>query len=181
MHARSFILLFALAVILPLVYSTPGGLATSHQDAATRPQEVTGDIVQKGVLTLEGAKRVVEAAAAKAKAGGAGGAIAVVDDGGHLICLHRLTGTFPAASEVAYGKARTAAIFRMPTQRFENAIREGRHSLTAVGVMTPLEGGVPIVVNGDVVGAIGVSGANSSAQDVEIAEAGLQALEGRIR
>jgi uncharacterized protein GlcG (DUF336 family) len=121
-------------------------------------------------LTLAGARQVIAAGAAEAKKLNAGGAFAVVDAGGHLLCLERLDGTFPAASTVAIEKARTAAIFRRETRAFEEAIRGGRTSLTAVPAITPLEGGVPIVVEGVVIGAIGVSGAQSSQQDEELAK-----------
>ncbi len=122
-------------------------------------------------LTLEGAERVLALATAEAKRLGAGGAIAVVDDGGHLVALHRLEGTFPAAWSVSVGKARTAAQFRRPTRVFEEAIKNGRVSLTAVSEMVPLQGGVPLLVDGQVVGAIGVSGAASAQQDDDIAQA----------
>lgn len=148
------------------------------QSGAARPEAPrhTAIVGTHASLTLEGARIAGDAAAAYAREHGAGGAIAVVDEGGALLYLVRLDGTFPAASQVAEAKARTAAIFRKPTQAFENAIREGRVSLTAVGPMTPLEGGVPIVVNGQVVGAIGCSGAMSSSQDVEVAQAGADAV-----
>jgi len=128
------------------------------------------------VLTLEGATTVVAAAATEARRLQAGGAIAVVDDGGHLVALERLDGTFPAASAVASEKARTAATFRKPTQAFEEAIRAGRVSLVAVDVMTPLQGGVPLVVDGQVVGAVGVSGAANADEDTEIAKLAASAL-----
>lgn len=124
---------------------------------------------EKQVLTLDQARMIAEAAATEARKNNAGGSIAVVDDGGYLIYLERLDNTFPASAAVAYGKARTAATFRRPTKDFEEAIRGGRTSLVAVPEMTPLEGGVPIVIDGQVVGAIGVSGAMSAAQDEEIA------------
>lgn len=120
-------------------------------------------------LTLEGARSIATAAAAEAKRLGAGGAIALVDDGGNLLYLERLDNTFPAAATVAFEKARTAATFRKPTRDFEQAIAKGRTSLVAVDVMTPLQGGVPIVIDGQVVGAIGVSGAMSAQQDDDIA------------
>lgn len=132
--------------------------------------------VQKRVLTLEMAKRVGAAAAAYARDVNAGGAIAIVDDGGYLLYLERLDYTFPAAASVATGKARTAATFRRGTKVFEDAIKSGRTSLVGVTEMVPLEGGVPIVVGGDVVGAIGVSGAMSADQDEEIAQAAVKAL-----
>jgi uncharacterized protein GlcG (DUF336 family)/quercetin dioxygenase-like cupin family protein len=124
--------------------------------------------VRKG-LTLDGARSIATAAATEARRLGAGGAIAVVDDGGNLLYLERLDNTFPAAATVAFEKARTAATFRKPTRDFEQAIAKGRTSLVAVDVMTPLQGGVPIVVEGQVVGAIGVSGAMSAQQDDDIA------------
>jgi uncharacterized protein GlcG (DUF336 family)/mannose-6-phosphate isomerase-like protein (cupin superfamily) len=120
-------------------------------------------------LTLDGAKTIATAAATEAKRLGAGGSIAIVDDGGNLLYLERLDNTFPAASTVAIEKARTAATFRKPTRDFEQAIAKGRTSLVAVDVMTPLQGGVPIIVDGQVVGAVGVSGAMSAQQDDDIA------------
>jgi glc operon protein GlcG len=131
-------------------------------------------------LTLEGARALVAAAEAKAKADGAAGAIAVVDAGGHLLALDRLDGTFPAAADVATGKARTAAMFRRPTKFFEDAVNQGRTAMTTVSVVTsftPLQGGVPVVAGGEVVGAIGVSGARSAAHDEEIAQAAVAAFD----
>jgi glc operon protein GlcG len=129
----------------------------------------SAQVVEKKTLTLEGAKKVVAAATAEARRLGAGGAIAVVDDGGHLLYLERLDGTFAAAASVATGKARTAAQFKKATKDFEEAVKSGRTSLVAVSEMTPLQGGVPLVVLGQVVGAVGVSGAMSAAQDEELA------------
>src|SRR5206468_7790143 len=97
------------------------------------------------------------------------GAIAIVDDGGNLLFLERLDNTFPAGTSVAIEKARTAATFRRPTRDFETAIKNGRSALLGVGVMTPLQGGVPILVDGQVVGAVGVSGAANAEQDDAIA------------
>jgi glc operon protein GlcG len=130
----------------------------------------------KQVLSLEGAKAVVAFAESEAKRLGAGGAIAVVDDGGHVLAVERLENTFPAAWSVSVGKARTAAQFRRPTSAFEDAIKNGRVSLTAVSEMVPLEGGVPLIVKGQVVGAIGVSGAMSADQDNQIALAAAAAF-----
>jgi glc operon protein GlcG len=123
-------------------------------------------------LTLDGAKHVAAAAVAEAnRLGAPGGAIAVVDEGGSLLYLERLDRTFPAAVTVAVEKARTAAQFRRPTSAFEEAIKGGRAALLGVQIMTPLQGGVPIVVDGHVVGAVGVSGAASAQQDDDIAKA----------
>jgi glc operon protein GlcG len=131
-------------------------------------------------LSLAGARRVAAAATAEAQRLAApGGAVAVVDAGGHLLYLERWDGTFPAAASVARKKARSAALFRKPTADFENAVRGGRTSLVAVSEMTPLQGGVPITAGGRVVGAIGVSGAASAQQDEDIANAAAHALEAR--
>jgi glc operon protein GlcG len=128
-------------------------------------------VQEKRVLTLEGAKAVAAAAVAEAKRLNApGSAIAVVDDGGHLLYLERLDNTFPMAATVAEGKARTAAVFHRPTKGLEDAILGGRTSLLNVAE-APLQGGVPIVVGGVLVGAVGVSGAASADQDTQIAEA----------
>ena len=123
-------------------------------------------------LALARAKQIASAASSEARRLSApGGAIAITDAGGHLLYLERLDGTFPAAAAVSIEKARTAAIFQKPTSDFEDAIKGGRAALLGVDVMTPLQGGVPIRIGGVVVGAIGVSGAASAAQDTEIAKA----------
>lgn len=134
-------------------------------------------IAEKKTLTLDGARKVIAAAEAEARAKNApGGAIAVVDDGGNLIAVERLDGTFAAAGPVSVGKARTAALFQKPTSFFEDVIRKGRTPLIALNDFTPLQGGVPIIVDGQVVGAIGVSGAASAQQDEELAMAGAAAF-----
>jgi glc operon protein GlcG len=134
-------------------------------------------VSEKKVLSAAGARKVAAAAVAEAKKRQArGGAIAVVDDGGHLLLLVRLDGTFGAAANVAQRKARTAATFRRATRDFENAVAGGRASLVAVPEMTPLQGGVPILADGQTVGAIGVSGAASAQQDDDIATAAAAAF-----
>jgi len=138
--------------------------------------QVFGQTAAGKVLTLAGAKSVVAAATAEAKKNGAGGSIAVVDQGGHLLCLERLDSTFPAAANISILKARSAAMFRRPTGFFEDAIRNGRLSLLANPELMPLQGGVPIVIEGEVVGAVGVAGAASSQQDEEIARAAAQVI-----
>jgi glc operon protein GlcG len=129
-----------------------------------------GLVEDKKVLTLAGAKAVAAAAATEARRNQAGGAIAVVDDGGNLLYLERLDGTFAAASNIAIGKARSAANFRRDTRVFEDAIRNGRTSLIANPELLPLQGGVAILVDGKVVGGIGVAGASSAQQDEDIAK-----------
>ena len=126
-------------------------------------------------ITLDAAKKVVAEAVKYAKANNApGGAIAVVDNGGNLVYLERLDGTFAASSEVSIKKANTAALFKAPSVKLENSINGGRQALITVG-HTFLQGGIPIIVNGQVVGAIGVSGASSAQQDEESAIAGSKA------
>jgi len=128
------------------------------------------------VLDLAGATRLASLAMAEARNRNAGGSIAVVDAGGHLLFLQRLDHTFPAAAAVSIEKARTAATFRVPTRNFEDAIKNGRHALLGVDVMTPLQGGVPVLIDGEVVGAIGVSGAHSAQEDDDIAQAAVDAF-----
>jgi glc operon protein GlcG len=131
----------------------------------------------KPVLSLEDAKRVAAGAAAEARRLHApSGAIAVVDDGGHLLYLERLDNTFPAAASVATQKARTAAQFRKATSDFETAVNGGRTAFLGNREATPLQGGIPLVIDGQVAGAIGVSGAASAQQDTELATAGAAAL-----
>jgi glc operon protein GlcG len=135
-------------------------------------------VVDRKALTLDGAKQIIAAAVAEAKAKNApGSAIAVVDDGGNLLALERLDNTFAAATNISLGKARTAALFKRPTRVFEDAIKGGRTSRVALSDFTPLQGGIPITIDGQVIGAIGVSGAASAQQDEEIAMAGANAFQ----
>jgi glc operon protein GlcG len=141
---------------------------------------VGADVSNQPTLTLDGARRVVAAAVAYARSHGApGGAIAVVDAGGHTIHLERLDGTFAAGADISVGKARTAVMFKRPTRGIEETINKGRTAMTPVAAVTwftPLQGGIPLMVGGQVVGGIGVSGAASAQQDEEVAIAGAQAL-----
>ncbi|MDH4063088.1 MAG: heme-binding protein [Acidobacteriota bacterium] len=141
--------------------------------AVVRPQ---ASQTTAAILDLAGAERLAGFAVAEARARQAGGSIAVVDGGGHLLFLERLDKTFPAAAAVSIEKARTAATFRVPTRNFEEAIKNGRHALLGVDVMTPLQGGVPVQIDGQVVGAIGVSGAHSAQEDDDIAQAAVTAF-----
>jgi uncharacterized protein GlcG (DUF336 family)/mannose-6-phosphate isomerase-like protein (cupin superfamily) len=146
--------------------------------AAVMPVPAHAQVMEKKVLTLDGARRAIAAAEADARRNKAGGIIAVVDDGGNLIALERLEGTFAAGARVSIGKARTAALFKKPTRFFEELINKGRTAMAAIEDFTPLIGGVPIVIDGQIVGAIGVSGANSAQQDEELALAGAAAVTG---
>jgi glc operon protein GlcG len=132
---------------------------------------------QRKGLTLDGAKKVITAAVAEAKSKNApGAAIAVVDDGGNLIAAERLDNTFAAGANISIGKARTAALFKRPTKAFEEIINKGRTAMATLPDFTPLQGGVPIMIDGQIVGAIGVSGAASAQQDEDLAIAGANAL-----
>jgi len=142
---------------------------------------VSADVVNAPTLTLEGAKRVAAAAITYAKSHNAPGAsVAVVDAGGHTIYLERLDGTFSAGSDISIGKARTAVVFKRATRGIEEGINKGRTAMVDVAAVTwftPLQGGVPIVAAGQIVGGIGVSGASSAQQDEEVAIAGAAAIE----
>lgn len=127
-------------------------------------------------LTLDDARRVAAAAEAEALANRWAVAIAVVDDGGHLLWLQRLDGAPPISAAIAPAKARTAALGRRETKLYEDMINQGRVSfLSAPDLPGMLEGGVPILVDGDCVGAVGVSGVKSG-EDAQIARAGIAAL-----
>ena len=137
--------------------------------------------IEKKSLTIEGAKRVIAAAVAYAKKNDApGGVIAVVDEGGNLMALERLDGTFAAGANISIGKARTAVLFKRPTKVFEDIIKNGRTAMVALpdAYFTPLQGGVPITIEGQIVGGVGVSGASSAQQDEELAMAGANVFSG---
>ncbi len=136
-------------------------------------------VVEKKSLNLDGAKKAIAAAVDYAKKNNApGSVIAVVDEGGNLMALERLDGTFAMGATISIGKARTAVLFKKPTRFFEELINKGRTAMTAVDGFTPLIGGIPIIIDGQVVGGIGVSGAASANQDEELALAGANALMG---
>jgi glc operon protein GlcG len=131
--------------------------------------------VEKKALTIDGAKKVIAGAIAYAKKNNAPGAvIAVVDEGGNLMALERLDGTFAAGANISIGKARTAVLFKRPTKAFEDIIKNGRTAMVALpdAFFTPLQGGIPITIDGQIVGGVGVSGAASAQQDEELAIAG---------
>ena len=135
----------------------------------------SAQLADKKVLTLEGAKKVAAAAEAEARKNNWNVVIAVVDDGGHLVFLQRIDGTQTGSIDVAIQKARTAQAFKRPTKVFEDAIAGGRNALIALPGALPLEGGLPIMVGGQLVGAIGVSGVKST-EDGQIAKAGADSL-----
>jgi len=132
-------------------------------------------VKNKPCLTAADARAIAAAAEAEAVAHGWAVSIAVVDDGGHLWCLQRLEGAPPISTEIAPAKARTAALGRRESRVYEEMINQGRVSFLSAPLHGMLEGGVPILVDGQCVGAVGVSGVKSS-EDAQIARAGIAAL-----
>jgi len=154
---------------------TPPLLAILVAISAVAPAHA--QIVEKKSLNLDGAKKAIAAAVDYAKKNNApGGVIAIVDEGGNLMALERLDGSFAMGATISIGKARTAVLFKKPTRFFEELINKGRTAMTAVDGFTPLIGGIPIIIGEEVVGGIGVSGAASANQDEELALAGAAAF-----
>jgi uncharacterized protein GlcG (DUF336 family) len=127
------------------------------------------------MLTFDDVERMARAAQAEATRNGWAVTIAVVDDGGHLLLLHRLDGAAPVSSMIAPAKARAAALGKRETKLYEDMINQGRTAFLSAPLDGMLEGGVPIIVDGHVIGAVGVSGVKSS-EDALIARAGIAAL-----
>lgn len=142
---------------------------------AALSMNANAQLADKKVLTLDAAKKIASAAEAEARKNNWNVVIAVVDDGGHLVYLQRIDGTQTGSIDVAIGKARTSAAFKRPTKVFDE-LAKTRPSITSISPNAVLlEGGVPVVVGGQMVGAVGVSGVTSQ-QDAQIAEAGIAAL-----
>jgi glc operon protein GlcG len=139
------------------------------------PSSVFAQTIDKQVLSLEGAKIIAAAAEAVAASNKWNVVIAIVDDGGHLIFLQRMDNAPTGSVRVAQGKARTSAAFKRPSGVFDK-MASARPAITSIPDVVLLEGGVPVVLDGRVVGAVGVSGA-SSEQDAQMAEAGISALK----
>jgi len=130
----------------------------------------------KSVLTLEDVRAIALAAEQEALANGWAVTIAICDDGGHALWLQRLDGAAPLSAHIAPAKARTAALGRRESKVYEDIINQGRTSfLSAPTVEGMLEGGVPVMVGGHCVGAVGVSGVKST-EDAQIARAGIAAV-----
>ena len=132
-------------------------------------------MLQHAALSLEDAKRVAAAARAEAEKNGWAIVIAVVDDGGHLMYLERMDAAQKASSRIAEAKGRTAILFKRPTKAIEDIVLEGRTVMMGLPGAVPLEGGVPLVKDGQFLGGIGVSGVQSF-QDGIVARAGAAAL-----
>lgn len=126
-------------------------------------------------LTLDVARRVAAAAEAEARKNNWAVSIAVLDDAGHLMVFHRMDGAKLVATDIAVRKARTAVYFQGPTKALEEEVSGGRTALLPIDGFMPLEGGIPLVVDGVMVGAVGVSGVTGT-QDAQCAQAGASAL-----
>jgi glc operon protein GlcG len=144
-------------------------LAFSSQNAGAQ-------LLDKKVLTLAAVQKMVAAAQAQAEREHLAGVIAVVDDGGWPILVLRMdNAAFVASVELAPGKARTAALFKKPSQALEDAINHGRTAAVTARDFIEMQGGLPIIVDGQVIGGIGAS-FDTPEHDVQIAQAGLAAL-----
>jgi len=143
--------------------------------AVSSPSSLKAQLLDRKVLTLEAAEKIASAAATEAMKRNATVVIAVVDDGGYPLVLKRLNDTQVASVDVGIGKARTAAIFRRPSKVFEDQVKNGRVAALALPGATPLQGGLPLIHDGKVIGAIGVSG-NTPQEDEDIAMAGVRAF-----
>jgi len=133
-------------------------------------------MINKPAMTCADVKRIAAAAEAEALKNGWAVTIAVVDDGGHLLALQRLDGAAPISAHIAPAKARTAALGRRESRVYEEMINQGRASFLSVPTLDGmLEGGVPVMVDGHCLGAVGVSGVKS-AEDAQIARAGIAAM-----
>jgi len=128
-------------------------------------------------ITLDQAKKVLAGAEAEAKKNSWNVVISIVDTGGQLVAMQRLDNTQFGSIDVARDKAYSAVAFRRPTKAFQDAVAQGGENLRIlkIGAASPLEGGIPIVLDGKIIGAVGVSGVTSQ-QDAQIARAGIEAL-----
>ncbi len=134
-------------------------------------------LTDRKALTLEAAMKIAAAAEAEATKNNWNVSIAIVDEGGHLMLLHKRDNTQYGSIDISIQKAQTAAGFKRATKVFEDAIAGGRTAILGIEQVLPLEGGVPLVFNGQIVGAIGVSGVTAQ-QDGVVAKAGADALLG---
>jgi glc operon protein GlcG len=143
-----------------------GSLFSARAQAQVRPERS---------VAIEGAQRAIAAATAEARQRGWAVSIAVVDPAGELVAFARLDGAPYSSVDISRAKARTAARFRRPTKSLDSALTAGRLPILGFDGVTPVEGGVPIVINGEIVGAVGVSGVTSP-QDAQVAAVGVAAV-----
>jgi glc operon protein GlcG len=161
----------ALASILAIVLATAA--ASAQQAPSPPPTTPYGP-----PITLEAAKKVMAAAEAEAMKNNWGMAIAILDSTGHMVMLHKLDNTQYSSILVAEDKARSALDFRRPTKVFEDLVAQGGLGMRTLAIRgaSPVEGGLPIIVDGKIIGAIGVSGA-TAVQDGQVAKAGADAAK----
>jgi glc operon protein GlcG len=136
------------------------------------------ELAARKALTLAAAKQMATAAEAEARKNNWNVVICIVDEGGHLIYLQRMDETQLASIEIAQGKAKTAVLYKRPTKAMEDAVAGGRNVVMTLPGALPVEGGLPIAVDGRIIGGIGVSGVQST-QDAQIARAGLVVVESK--
>lgn len=153
--------MFARLLIIPILAASLSSVAGAQVRATSG-------------LTLDGAKNIVAAAEAEARKNGWSMTFAVVDAGGELVLFHKSDVSAPYNGDFALRKARTAARYRRPTKALDSVVAGGRIQFLAADAL-PIEGGVPIVVRGQVIGAVGASG-GTAAQDAQAASAGIAAL-----
>jgi glc operon protein GlcG len=169
------------AIVVIVTAFSGAASAASPEPAKAAPRSAPLTEIRRSI-TLAGARVAVDAVVAEATRRHVGAAVAVVDDGGHVVAVERVDGTFAEGARISQGKARTAVVFKKPTGFFEKLIRDGRTPMVALeDGFTPLQGGIPIEIGGIVVGAVGVSGASSAAEDEELAQIGVSALTGGPR
>ncbi|MCG8351790.1 MAG: heme-binding protein [Chloroflexales bacterium] len=155
---------------------TSGETPDEDEAVSLAGSRVDASVDAAPALTYEGAQTVANAAAQAAMARGVAPVVAVVDAFGELLYLWRPDAAQIASVNVATDKARSAALYRRPSKVFEDQAAQGRPSALALARLAPLQGGIPIMVDGQVAGAIGVSGASSAPEDSELAELGANAL-----
>ncbi|MET0844917.1 MAG: heme-binding protein [Pseudomonas sp.] len=129
----------------------------------------------KAVLSQTEVSQILSAARSEAQSNQWAVTIVIVDDGGHPLALERLDGCAPIGAYIATEKARTSALGRRESKGYEEMVNGGRHAFLSAPLLTSLEGGVPIIVDGQVIGAVGVSGVKAE-QDAQVAKAGAQCL-----
>ena len=143
--------------------------------ASVAAGSASAQFIEKKTINLATAKKLAAAAETEAAKNSWNMVITVVDDGGNLVYTERMDGAQIASIQISQGKAHTALAFRRPTKDLQDAVTKGNTSILKLDPVTPVQGGLPIVVDGKIIGAIGVSGAQS-AQDEQCAQAGLNAL-----
>jgi len=153
----------------------PDGKPCAPPNEQLKYEDRTIKMKTKAVLGQTEVAAILAAARSEAQANGWNVTIAVADDGGHLLGLERLDGCAPIASYIATEKARSAAIGRRETKGYEDMVNGGRNAFLSAPVVCSLEGGVPVIVDGQVIGSVGVSGVTAT-QDAQVAKAGVAAV-----